>query len=57
MSKYKAKVMCHFEIEVEDEGDIELAKENIKLSNIGELLDNETDDSIEIINVTNIKEC
>lgn len=54
--KVKAKVMCSFEVEYEDyNDDIKDTETNIRMSNVQELIELETDDSIQIINVVDIQ--
>lgn len=55
--KVYAKVQCYFTIEYEnDETDIDITQENIEMSTVQDLINYETEDSIQIINVRNIEE-
>ena len=55
MLKVKAKVLCEFEIEYEDDNlDINYTKENIEMSYLKELVGLETDESIQIVQVSEI---
>jgi hypothetical protein len=54
--KVKVRVRCSFEIEYEDDNnDMRLTVENIEMSSIQELIELETDDSIQHINVREIE--
>ncbi|MBK5242160.1 hypothetical protein [Clostridium sp.] len=55
MAEFKARVMCYFDVEMESD-DIELAKENIEMSMIEEVLNDKTDESIEYVKVIKISE-
>lgn len=54
--KVIAKIRCDFEIEYEDmNDDVEYTKENITMETINDLLDFETDDSIQMIKILSIQ--
>lgn len=55
--KVKADVICKFTIEYEDENetDIEIIKEEIEMSNLQDLIYDESDDSFQIIKVQYIE--
>lgn len=55
MPRYKANVICYFDVVVEDD-DIESAQENIELSKVEDLFENKISESIEFINVTTISQ-
>lgn len=54
--KVKALVSCQFEIEYEDQNDdMDYTKENIFMSDISDLLELKTEETIELVNVLSIK--
>ena len=53
--KYKALVQCNFQIEVEAEN-IEFAKEDIEMDTVRYLINLEREESVQRIQVTDIKE-
>lgn len=54
--KVKAKIRCIFDIEYEDENDdIDYTKENITMERIEDLLDLETDESLQFIQILEIE--
>ena len=56
--KIKALVNCQFEIEYEDDNldsDVDVTKGNIEMSRINELIDLETEESIQIISILEVK--
>jgi hypothetical protein len=56
MEKYQAKVICSFSIVIEDEETNTLTtKEILEMSTIQDLLQYESNDSLQIINVRNLE--
>jgi hypothetical protein len=58
MKKYKAKVICEFEIETteEDIESIETIKETIQTSKIQELIEFKSEDSLQYVTIKSFKE-
>lgn len=54
--KVKAKISCIFDIEYEDQNDnINYTKENITMETIQDLLDMETDESLQFVQILEIE--
>jgi len=54
--RVKAEVLCSFTIEYEDDNyDVRYTKENIEMSNVQDLMNYESNDSVQVIDVVSIK--